>query len=225
MNVRPEVLPFLIASWLFGLLILFAFKWWLKSWRKSVCLSVAIAVVFSAYFLFFFRDPERNPPTENNIVVSGADGTIASIKEVYENNYLKTNCVRISVFLSLFDVHVNRAPISGQSEFLGYFPGRHFFTFQEKSSDVNQHNKILITGEHTRCLVTQIVGPVCRRVVYWPSHDEPVELALGDRIGMMKFGSRLDMYFPIDDVEVTVSPGDKTRAGETVVAKIKSAPQ
>lgn len=75
--------------------------------------------------------------------------------------------LRISIFLSLFDVHVNRAPISGKSRFLGYFPGKHLFTFDEKSSDVNQHNSILIQNDKTCCLVNQIVGPVCRRVVYW----------------------------------------------------------
>ena len=151
---------------------------------------------------------------------AGADGTIAAITDVYEGQYLQTNCVRISIFLSLFDVHVNRAPIAGQSRFLGYFPGRHLFTFQGKSSDVNQHNKILIEGENTRCLITQIVGPVCRRVVYWPDHDRAVALRQGDRIGMMKFGSRLDMYFPNDDVDVAVTLGEQVRAGETIVTRI-----
>lgn len=154
-------------------------------------------------------------------MVAGADGTVAAITNVYESEYLKTNCVRISIFLSLFDVHVNRAPISGRSTFLGYFPGKRLFTFQEKSSEVNQHNKILIEGHRTRCLVTQIVGPVCRRVVYWPPHEQAVELKLGERIGMMKFGSRLDMYLPVDDVDVVVRTGDTVRAGQTLVARVR----
>jgi phosphatidylserine decarboxylase len=141
---------------------------------------------------------------------------------MYEDKYLGTNCVRISIYLSLFDVHVNRAPISGMSSFMGYFPGKHLFTIQEKSSEVNQHNKVLIVGELTRCLVCQIVGPVCRRVVYWPPHDKPCEIAAGDRIGMMKFGSRLDMYLPSGDVTVSVKPGDVTKAGETIVARVES---
>ncbi len=220
MSIRPEVWPFiLIVSLFFGTLGLILARRGRR--RAAVWLAVGILEFVSlAYLLYFFRDPERLSPGRDDIAVAAADGVIAAITNVYEGQYLQTNCVRISIFLSLFDVHVNRAPIAGQSSFLGYFPGRHLFTFQEKSSDVNQHNKILIEGRHTRCLITQIVGPVCRRVVYWPDHDRPVPLRQGDRFGMMKFGSRLDMYFPEDAVEVGVALGDKVRAGETVVARI-----
>jgi len=128
--------------------------------------------------------------------------------------------VRISIFLSLFDVHVNRAPISGNATFLGYFPGKHYFTFQDKSSDHNQHNSILIRNADTACLINQIVGPVCRRVVYWPDHERVVPLRIGDRFGMMKFGSRLDMYFPAADIELLCRPGDEVRAGETIIAEL-----
>ncbi len=223
MSIRPEVWPFLVAvSLFFGALGLILARPARR--RAKVWMIVGILEFISlAYLLYFFRDPERVPPGRDDIAVAGADGAIAAITNIYEGNHLKTNCVRISIFLSLFDVHVNRAPIAGQSSFLGYFPGRHLFTFQEKSSDVNQHNKILIEGRHTRCLITQIVGPVCRRVVYWPDHDRAVLLRQGDRFGMMKFGSRLDMYFPQDDVEVAVSLGDKVRAGETLVARITAA--
>jgi len=218
--IRFEVVPFvLVTALLFALL-------GLALWRKG-CPARRVAwfcglpaLVLVGYLLYFFRDPERTPPSEADAVVAGADGTVAAITEVYEGRYLKTPCVRISIFLSLFDVHVNRAPISGTSSFRGYFPGRRLFTFQEKSSEVNQHNKILIAGERTRCLVCQIVGPVCRRVVYWLPHDRPVEIAIGERIGMMKFGSRLDIYLPADDVKVLVTPGTTVRAGETVVARI-----
>jgi len=183
------------------------------------------AVIGVVYLMYFFRDPNRTPPRAADAVVAGADGTVAAVANVYEGGYLKTNCVRISIFLSLFDVHVNRAPISGKSTFLGYFPGKRLFTFQEKSSEVNQHNKILIEGEHTRCLVNQIVGPVCRRVVYWLPHDRPAEVAMGDRIGMMKFGSRLDIYLPVDSADVVVRRGDTVRAGETIIARMKGVPR
>ena len=130
---------------------------------------------------------------------------------------------RVSIFLSLFDVHVNRAPIEGKIAFLGYFPGARFFTFDEKSSEFNQHNSILIEGPQTRCLVNQIVGPVARRVVYWLKLNQMVQK--GDRIGMMKFGSRLDMILPRSDVDVVVKPGDRVQAGVTVVATMKPKPQ
>lgn len=222
MNVRREVRPFLFSVGIGFLLLAVAMKAaGALSLPGFVCMT-ALAGILCGYFLYFFRDPERTAPTDGNAVVAGADGVVAAIVKVEEAKYLKARCVRISIFLSLFDVHVNRAPLAGRSTFLGYFPGKRLFTFQAKSSEVNQHNKILIEGRHTRCLICQIVGPVCRRVVYWPSHDRSVELGLGERIGMMKFGSRLDMYFPASDVEVTAKPGERVRAGETIIARSRT---
>lgn len=220
--IRPEILPFIGITVLIGILIILAYRLKRATWRKSIRAGTIFTAILAAYFLYFFRDPERVSPDDNSLIVAAADGTIAKITEVYENKYMNTNTVRISIFLSLFDVHVNRAPISGKSRFLGYFPGKHLFTFQEKSSDVNQHNAILMEGEKTRCLIYQIVGPVCRRVVYWPDHDKEVDLKMGDRIGMMKFGSRLDMYFPKDDIIVDIKEGDKVQAGITVIARLRS---
>ena len=222
MPIRLEVIPFIVAVGLvFGLLALVLYRRNCRHWCLLWCCA-APAVVCAAYFLFFFRDPERTAPADPSAIVAGADGRVMSVTSMKEDAFLKTDCVRISIFLSLFNVHVNRAPLAGQSAFLGYFPGKHLFTFQEKSSDVNQHNKILITGAGTRCLVCQIVGPVCRRVVYWLPHDKAVSVAMGERIGMMKFGSRLDMYLPEADVQVLARPGDIVRAGETVVARLKN---
>jgi len=176
--------------------------------------------VACSYFLYFFRDPDRHPPDDQLAIVAAADGVVAAIAELHEDEYLKTDCYRISIFLSLFNVHVNRSPIAGKSTFLGYFPGKRFFTFQEKASEFNQHNKILIEGPHTRCLVYQIVGPVCRRVVYWPDHNSAVDVSIGERIGMMKFGSRLDIYFPKADINILSQIGDKVSAGESVIASL-----
>lgn len=220
--IRPEILPFIGITVLIGILIILTYRLKRATWRKSIRAGAIFTAILAAYFLYFFRDPERISPDDDALIVAAADGTIAAITEVYEDKYMNTNTVRISIFLSLFDVHVNRAPISGKSRFLGYFPGKHLFTFQKKSSDVNQHNAILMEGEKTRCLIYQIVGPVCRRVVYWPNHDKEVNLKMGDRIGMMKFGSRLDMYFPKDDIIVDIKEGDKVQAGITVIARLRS---
>ena len=187
----------------------------------ALAAGAAAAAVLGAYMLYFFRDPERTPPGDPDAVLAGADGLIAGVADVREDRYLRADAVRVSIFLGLFDVHVNRAPIAGRVAFLGYFPGRRFFTFQEKSSEHNQHSKILIEGERSRCLIHQIVGPVCRRVVYWLELGRHVRK--GEPIGMMKFGSRLDMYFPRQDVAVVVKRGDRVRAGESVVARMKGA--
>lgn len=219
MKIRHEVFPFVGVALLVFAVLATGLYWTRCAWIEITFFSAIPAAILTGYLLYFFRDPERSSPRNGDVIVAGADGTVASVSQVYEDRYLNAPCIRISIFLSLLDVHVNRAPMSGISEFMGYYPGKHYFTFQEKSSEWNQHNRILITGQTTRCLICQIVGPVCRRVVYWLPAKTPTPVSTGERIGMMKFGSRLDMYLPIKDVTVTVKPGDKTRAGETVVAR------
>ncbi len=236
---RKEVYPFLAAAVLAGL-VLFGV---LRLAGVAVCpactAALGLTVVFCVYFLWFFRDPVRTPPEDPDAVISAAEGHIASIVELKRDAFhdharrsglnpddlgrlAAGDVTRISVFLSPMDVHVNRAPIAGRSRFLGYFPGKHIFTFQEKSSEENQHNSILIENARTACLINQIVGPVCRRVVYWPDKTRAVDLARGERIGMMKFGSRLDHYFPREDIAVIVAPGQFVRAGETIIARLTS---
>jgi phosphatidylserine decarboxylase len=213
-RIRKEVLPFVgivaVLGTCMGLVL------------DSLMYGVSLFLLGTACLLYFFRDPDRTPPPDTGVILSGADGRVMSVTTLKENMYLKTQCVRISVFLSLCDVHVNRAPLSGQATFLGYFPGLRNFAFRAKASETNQHNKILIHGSGTRCLIAQIVGPIARRVVYWLSHETPTPVRAGDRIGMMKFGSRLDIYLPASEVDVICKPSDKVRAGETIIAKIKS---
>jgi phosphatidylserine decarboxylase len=203
---------------------------------SAVAGSTAV-LLLASYLLYFFRDPQRTTPQIPDAVIAPADGVVAQVTELDTARFLEIarfcgmseaeardfsegSTTRISIFLSLLNVHVNRSPISGSARFLGYFPGRHIFTFDEKSSDKNQHNSILITNSRTVCLLNQIVGPVCRRVVYWPDHNKAVDLKCGDRIGMMKFGSRLDLYFPTARITLAAKPGEKTRAGETIIAHL-----
>lgn len=239
MKFRPEVLPFIAAALITAAVVLGALRICGVSWCVSGTWGGALFVVLTLYFLYFFRDPERTPPNDPRAIVAAGEGRVAAITPLTAaeftrhctasglkledlGDFVTRDVTRISVFLSPLNVHVNRAPISGLSRFLGYFPGKHIFTFNEKSSEENQHNSILIQNAQTRCLLNQIVGPVCRRVVYWPSHDHPVEVRQGDRIGMMKFGSRLDLYFPSQDIEVITTVGTLVRAGETVIARLRS---
>lgn len=214
MSIRHEVIPFvgIVVAMGVGLGLLL----------NAPTSGVSFILSGTVFLLYFFRDPDRTPSADSTAILSGADGRVMSVTRLAENMYLNAECVRISVFLSIFDVHVNRSPISGNSKLIGYFPGKKLFAFREKSSVLNQHNKILIEGIQTRCLIAQIVGPVARRVVYWLSHETPTPVKAGDRIGMMKFGSRLDIYLPASDVDVQARPGDRVRAGETVIARIKS---
>lgn len=218
MAFRPEVIPFLWVALAFGALMFSISRWARVSRGKAFAVGGITAVVLGLYLLYFFRDPPRQAPADPALIVAGADGTVMSVVDIQEPNFLKTNAVRISIFLSLFDVHVNRAPIEGTVEFAQYYPGARYFTFLEKSSEFNQHSTIVIRGAKTTCLVHQIVGPIARRVVYWLKPGQ--SLSKGESIGMMKFGSRLDMVFPKADVDVVVTKGMKVRAGETVVARL-----
>ena len=219
MSFRPEVIPFLVAVAVLCALLFGALRLARVGGRRAFWCSEIVAAILCVYMLYFFRDPVRVAPADPATIVAGADGKVMSVKDVYEPTFLKTNAVRISIFLSLIDVHVNRSPIEGRVEYAQYFSGARYFTFEEKSSEFNQHSSILIRGARTSCLVNQVVGPVARRVVFWLNVGQ--ELRKGDRIGMMKFGSRLDMYLPKDDVDVLAKPGDKVRAGETIVARLK----
>jgi phosphatidylserine decarboxylase len=239
MSVRCEILPFLFAALgLSAVVYLLVRRLARGSWRPAIRAGGGLFIVLVVYLLVFFRDPVRTPPSDPLAVVAGAEGRIAKVTELNDEAFVKVagfcglkgddlasflgkgGVTRISIFLSLIDVHVNRSPIAGKSSFLGYFPGTHIPTYKEKSSDYNQHNSILIRGASTPCLVNQIVGPVARRVVYWPPHDRAVDLPIGAKIGMMKFGSRLDMYLPKAAVELVAKEGDRVRAGETVVARL-----
>ncbi len=181
----------------------------------------ALGLVGCLFMLYFFRDPERTPACGDDEFVSAADGVVRSVEYMEEKRFLKCPAVRISVFLSPFNVHVNRHALGGVIREAGYTAGRHLLTLDPRSSEVNEHSSILVEGEKTRCLERQIVGPVVRRVVYWQEAGARVEK--GQRLGMMKFGSRMDLYFPAAEVEATVKRGDKVQAGLTVVARLKKA--
>lgn len=236
MLIRKEIIPFVIVVVLGSYLLWGVLGIFDVPQPFAIGIAGLICLVSCAYLFWFFRNPKRIPPEDPNAILAAADGEIAAIKEFdppafqsismlagLDPNDLgrlrSEKVLRVSIFLNLFNVHVNRVPIGGASRFLGYFPGKHLFTFDEKSSDVNQHNSILIQNERTVCLVNQIVGPVCRRVVYWLDADAPTKVKAGDDFGMMKFGSRLDMYFPVKDIELLVSEGEKVVAGESVIGR------
>ena len=181
----------------------------------------ALGLVGCLFMLYFFRDPERTPACGEDEFVSAADGVVRSVEYMEEKRFLKCPAVRISVFLSPFNVHVNRHALGGVIREAGYTAGRHLLTLDPRSSEVNEHSSILVEGEKTRCLERQIVGPIVRRVVYWQEAGARVEK--GQRLGMMKFGSRMDLYFPSAEVEAVVKRGDKVQAGLTVVARLKKA--
>lgn len=188
-------------------------------WQVPAAWAVGVAVFGLGFMLFFFRDPHREVVEDEDAILAGADGVIRAVEEMEETRYLRTRIVRIGTFLSVFNVHVNRSPIAGNVQKLDYCPGRKLFAFLPAASEYNENNAILIHGTRIDCLVRQIVGPIARRVVCWCEPGS--ELAQGERFGIMRFGSRLDVYLPCDAVEVVVKPGDRVVAGETRIAVVR----
>lgn len=191
----------------------------------------ALCAVFALFMLWFFRNPTRVAPVGEEKIVSGAEGTVRSVQYVTEDDgspasavvkefFPGQRAVRISTFLSPLHVHVNRLSIGGKVVQCEYRHGKHLLTMDERSSLYNQHSIILVEdSDGLRCLHKQITGPIVRRVVYWLEQGQPVKR--GGILGMMKFGSRMDIWLPADRVEVCVKPGDPVVAGETVIATRK----
>jgi phosphatidylserine decarboxylase len=176
-------------------------------------------------FLFgFFRDPERTPPEGDNALLSPADGRVADIEEVRETEFLAADAVRIGVFMSLFDVHVNRAPLAGRVVFRDYRPGKFHNALGARASRENECSLVGIErADGTRVLVRQIAGVIARRIVC--DCEVGTELARGQRLGMVKFGSRLEVFVPKSSgFRPAVAVGDRVRAGRSVLGHFASEP-
>jgi len=190
-----------------------------RGFAAAGAMLLLAGLLIVAFMVYFFRDPERVSPKDDTAVYAGADGWVRSVEHIAEARYLKRDTVRISTYLTPWDVHVNRVPLAGKVIGLNYTPGKHILTRNPKSSEVNEHSTILIEGDGMVCMVRQIVGPLVRRVKYWLIQDQVV--GQGDRLGIMKFGSRLDVYLPVEQVTPLVKAGDRVFAGITVIARIK----
>jgi phosphatidylserine decarboxylase len=195
-----------VASWIF------IDAHWLK------IAITALLVILVAFTLFFFRDPERTTPAGDDLVIAPADGEVVLIKPVQEDEYLKQEGTQISIFMSPLNVHVNRWPISGTVEYFRHFPGEYLVAYEEKSSVRNERTHIGVRGARTSILFKQIAGFVARRIV--ADVREGDRAVAGKRFGMIRFGSRLDVIVP-ENAAVRVALGDRTVAGETVLAVVQ----
>ena len=176
-----------------------------------------IVLVLALFVAYFFRNPERVIPTGEGVVVAPADGKVIVIKEVFEDQYLKKNMLQISIFLNIFNVHIQRVPISGEVKEVRYHPGKFLAAWDDKASlDNEQVGLVLDTGKH-QILCKQIAGLVARRIACWASVGEKIKI--GERYGLIRFGSRVDIFLPVG-TEIKVKLGDKTVGGETVIGRI-----
>ncbi len=166
------------------------------------------------FLLQFFRDPERSPEGGDETIVSPADGTVLSIGSAPESPAGAAR--RVSIFMSVFNCHVNRSPVSGRLSHYAYTPGRKMAAFDEKASTENEQNRITVAAPRGSVTFKQIAGALARRIVFYPRPG--AELARAERIGLIRFGSRVDLFVP-DDCELLVKKGDRVRAGQSALAR------
>jgi len=189
---------------------------WIFVWLAPVFLALLGLVVW------FFRDPERRVPDEANILLAPADGRVVEISQVDEPDFIGGPAVKIGIFLSIFDVHLNRAPCRGQVAYLRYQPGQFKNALRQAAARLNESNSIGIEadGRFGRVLVKQIAGAIARRIVCECKLDDVLEA--GQKFGMIKLGSRTEVYFPAaSEVRLRVKVGDKVLAGETILGAAK----
>ncbi|MCX7929393.1 MAG: phosphatidylserine decarboxylase family protein [Chlorobi bacterium] len=185
----------------------------------SVVLGLLGALII-AFAFWFFRDPERMPPLQvldGRHVLAPADGRVVQITECAEEEYLADTAIQVSIFLSPLDVHVNRYPIGGVIEYVRYHPGQYLVAWHPKSSTLNERTTIGIRTERGKIAFRQITGIIARRIVFDSKVGQVVQA--GERFGMMKFGSRMDVLLP-RQATVLVREGDRVRAAESIIARL-----
>lgn len=200
----PFIIPLAIVT-----VLLFALGW------KNTGIAVLVLTLF---VLFFFRDPERAVPTGDNLVVSPADGRVIVIKNVFEPTYLKQDVQQISIFLSVFNVHVNRSPVSGTVETVKYNPGKFHVASVDKASLDNEQTAMVIVNGKRKVLVKQIAGLIARRIVCYAKPGDAIKA--GERYGLIRFGSRVDIFLP-KDAEIKVKIGDRIKGSRDVIGVLK----
>ena len=218
MKIHKEGYPILLLEAFFTLLIGGCVFWMLgPCWASYVV--TAIPLILLLFLISFFRFPERTPAGNEHLVSAPADGTVVIIKEVQEDEYFHCKMLQISIFMSFFNVHANWSPLSGVVNFFCYHRGRFVNAIDSKSSTNNERTSIVLrNSDGQEILCRQIAGLFARRVVSYAEYEK--KFNAGDQIGFIKFGSRADVFLPLDS-KVFVKVGDKVTGAETILADIR----
>jgi phosphatidylserine decarboxylase len=200
----PYIIIFLVPTFIF-----FAIGWWVAA---AGCLLIV------AFMIFFFRDPPRQPPSDEHFILSPADGRVVVVAPLDAN--LADSPTQVSIFLSPLDVHINRTPIAGEIIDVVYKPGAFHVASRDVASVENEQNVVTVRGRYVTIVFRQIAGVLARRVVFWKKKGDYVNM--GDKIGLMKFSSRMDVVMP-SEVEVLVHRGQKVTGGITVIGRAREA--
>ena len=213
MRFAREGYPFMLGASLAG-----GLAWGAVPLSGSWMLVPAgLLTILTAFVFYFFRDPERVVPTGEGLVIAPGDGKIIEIREIDEPSFVRGLCRRITIFLSVFNVHVQRAPLSGDVEHRDYRPGEYAVAWHPKASEKNEQASLGLSTRGDRVLVRQIAGLIARRIITYPEQGDRVER--GDRIGLIRFGSRVDLFIPLD-WNLDCAVGDTVAGGSTVLARI-----
>lgn len=217
MIIHKDCYSTIIKIWIVGALSVFLFLKFIPWPAVSYLLSI-IPLFVMGFVMFFFRVPQRTRVEGEKVVTSVADGRVVVIEKVYEPEHLKCECMQVSVYMDFFNVHVNFWPIDGEVTYYKYHPGKYLLAYLPKASELNEHTSVGIKGEHGEVFFKQLAGTFARRIVCYAkpgSHE-----LKGDQCGIIKFGSRIDMYLPLD-ADIKVKLGDFVRASESVIAELR----
>lgn len=187
-----------------------------SNWFSGSCLI--FSMIFYAWMLYFFRNPDRYINIQQNAILSPADGQVVAIQRVYEDEYLKRYCIQVSIFMSIFNVHVNRSPITGTVQYFKYHPGVYLVAFHPKSSTKNERSTVVVKrSDGLQILFRQIAGLLARRIKFYAKEGDVLQQ--GDEVGFIKFGSRIDIFLPIE-AQLQVKLRDPVQGGVSVLAEL-----
>ncbi|WHZ22960.1 MAG: Phosphatidylserine decarboxylase [Nitrospira sp.] len=182
-------------------------------------IPTALAGGFTLFTAWFFRNPSRTVPQQPNVVVSPGDGKVIAIEEEFEPRYLKEKSIRVTIFLNVFDVHVNRMPCDGTVEGISYQPGQFLVASKPEATLHNEQNAVMLqTASGAKVLCVQVAGLIARRIVCWVGQGDLVQR--GERYGLIRFGSRMDTFVPLGS-KICVAVGDRVKGGETIVGELR----
>ena len=182
-------------------------------------IAAGLAGGFTVFTAWFFRNPSRTIPRDPNVVVSSGDGKVVAIEEEFEPRYLKQQSIRVTVFLNVFDVHVNRMPCAGTVEGISYQPGQFLVASRPEATIRNEQNAVMLKTESgAKVLCVQVAGLIARRIICWVSEGARVQR--GERFGLIRFGSRMDTFLPAGS-KIRVALGDRVKGGETIVGELR----
>lgn len=217
MRIDKDSYGTIAKVWILAILVIALILWLVKLRIVAYCIS-AVLFVFMAFVTWFHRVPVRKRCEADGVVTSAADGKVVIVEKVYEKEYLKKECIQVSIYMDFFDVHANFWPMTGEVSYYKYHPGKYLLAFLPKASELNEHSSTAIKNGNNEVFFKQIAGTFARRIVCYSKVGDSVEC--GKQCGIIKFGSRVDIFLPLN-AKINVKVGEHTRACETIIAELQ----